>query len=436
MIRNTVLSMMLSLISLIAMAQSSGKYEGYYIDTKGNKVVGTFPTYGNWINTPSEIKFAPGGDQNSVINLKPGDLKEFHVEGWDSYISRTFQRQVNLVTIENKPVNFTGYSDYERLKEDSFVTVTGFLRKVVDGSGYTLYEYKDELRRNFFIQQGNGEIVPLRFKVFAHQRESVEKNLIVPQIDYLVQLNQIFAHKLAKNQSAQRRLMFIDYDNQLIEFVEELLQVEKEKPVVSAKQVEMSSYPAHFAVGGGVSLNMAKVTPYQEDEAITRAKFKTQASPVIALSFYFYSKRNFGKNFFSPQVLFFKYKNYGHADRKKHAYGYHQADSGYVESSVIFFNFHAGRHWVKKENFSWYTSIAPSVQVLNGNRIHSWGTTSTTGRSMTFSVMLQTGIVIYKNWNLYVAANRIFSTQFKMKYHVRHDDVQFGVQYMIAIPGT
>ncbi len=351
--------------------------------------------------------------------LTPANTLEFLVEGWDKYVSKTFERQVNLISIENKGAVGDIYHPIETRVEDTFQTVTAFLRVLFQAEGITMYEFRDGLRINYFITDRSNRFIQLRYKVFFDTKRAME----VQVKDYLVQLQEIFAPELEKNPAARRQFMNVSYNENLVMFLKRLL---NQKP-------EKKKYKPRFGIGGGLAINMAKISPPADDIPISRAVFEKKISPVVTLSAYFFSQRNFGKNFISPQLSILSYKHEGIAKPKTYFYGTYPGDTGIIKASIVIVELHIGRQWIRTSNFSWYTSAAPALHFFLKNASEQWEYhVDNKGRETAMGYRLQTGLIIKDKFNAWASYSRVPDTFKESKYRIRHESIQLGIQYLFG----
>lgn len=268
-------------------AATQQTFNGYFINNNGDTTAVSFPGYKQWKNNPAQIEVRTAGGQDIV--LTPENAREVTINGYDTYRSRRFSRLTN-------PLEFTAFNELSAA--DSTEEIHGFLLFLVQGDGVSLYKYSDKRRENFFIEK-EGELTELKHKLYPNDNYSQ----VIEDNRFRQQLWAAFVHSRQNTEALKSRLEVLEYkEDQLQALV---------KGVKGKREKKAKRYPSEIALMGGVAYNTFNVTSVSFSNRSTMADYKASQSPVIGITFYEYSQRAFGRNFFLLQLKYYRFKNEG-----------------------------------------------------------------------------------------------------------------------------
>lgn len=396
-----LLSFMLCLVQL----QAQKKFPGFYIDLKGDTVNGNFLNYKDKEDNPETIKFEAAG--GNTIELTPKNSLGLHLEGYDTYESRSIKRMKNA--IEFKPgINETDPTDVFEQK-DVFLTV------LFDQDGTRLYGFRDRLRVNFFIQKNSDTLTELQFKMYLNN------NVLVEERKYRNQLNFLFLSAISTDNKLKEIVEKLNYDeNDLVSFLHRIYDKKWTK--------DKNKYPLDIEILGGASSNKFEIDgPKASIYGPARTIFKNSIGPVVGISLNKYSRKNFGKNFLSVQLKYWSFKNSGSVN------GTDAYDVNY-KAGVIALGVAVGRNWIHKPNISWSTSISAGNTIVVGGKAESAFTHlvyKAKNSSLGLYSSLQTSVVVMKRLSIwgayYLNAINSHVYPFGTAYEAYHTPSQVGL---------
>lgn len=262
---------------------------GYYIDTQGDTVRGSFTKYAQWSKNPQQVEFL---SDNGQVLLSPANCNRFSVAGYDTYISYTGKRLLN-------PIDDGVVMDYKTLisDKDSSEQVSVFLRLATNTAGVSLYVLNDNNRINYFYQLPGQPVVELAYKKFYSE------NQVGDVSEYQKQLYVSFG-SLVYEKNLTTALEQLPYrEKDLSSFFKKLFPspgTANARPVNKAKWI----------VAAGTSINMI-ATKGDGNTAFVPKSFPATVAPLVSLGYLIPVDRNFGRYFVFPQLKLFNYKTTG-----------------------------------------------------------------------------------------------------------------------------
>lgn len=260
---------------------------GYYVNTSGDTIKGSFPKYNQWSRSPDKVEFTPAGNSNS-LQLTPVNCLAFSLDNYDHYISYSGKRMINPID-DDAAINSIGYFFDAK---DFDTTIAGFLRLVTKTPLCEIYVFNDHIRLNFFYRLPEQSIQELRYKKYFSD------NRLHEMPEYRVQLNNLFSQEISKR-DLTGKLEKLSYTEEAIEsFIRELSGMPKPK----------TKKPARFTIAAGASINFLDVTGDLSIQEV-KSKFDNSFTPFASVGFILPISRNFNRFFIYPQLRGYNYKN-------------------------------------------------------------------------------------------------------------------------------
>jgi hypothetical protein len=174
--------------------------EGYIINNDFQRVDGLIQNK-DWRFNPDQINFKKNiSAPLEVISLQ--DMLEFSVP-------KKFRYKKVSIDIDMSPDKFENLS-VKREVENERKTV--FLSYVIEGS-ISLLEYKNNVVTKFFIENGDGEIVPLIYKQYRAKEGGISENLTYKsQLFEMLSSRGINSNKIAKLDYTRKSLLELFQD--------------------------------------------------------------------------------------------------------------------------------------------------------------------------------------------------------------------------------
>jgi hypothetical protein len=321
---------------------------GHYISLQGDTVKGMFLNYSEWSKNPSSVEFAPVGSLKPTM-LTPQNCRQFVIEGYDEYVSFLGKRLVNPIS-DKKVLDKKYRSDADEPEE-----VATFLRLVTRTPGCQLYAFTDIKRTNFFYRLPGDSLVELRYKkhyfvyYLIDMYDQEVKNIItIPE--YRKQLNNLFFETIGKRKLSGILKTLPYTEEKLQMFIEQLF------PPELAKQ-KQKSRSSGWVLSAGASLNFMNV------KAANSSSTNSPVSPLLSIAYMVPSSRNFGKQFLSPQLNLFRYKN------TVETYdGTFKTVTTYQNDMVILGEVNGGLNVINRQRVRLYLSAGAGMMVIVNNR--------------------------------------------------------------------
>lgn len=155
---------LLSFFSLTLFAQSN-YHEGYVVKNNGDTLTG-FIDYREWALSPLSIHFKQNTSDKDPLTFDPRTIRSFGVSGMERYVS-----YIGPVTISKNL--FPDLPDHLDTARES---VTIFIKEITTGHYLTLYYQNDEVKKRYFIADGNNKPIELKyFQYYNEQKDVTEK---------------------------------------------------------------------------------------------------------------------------------------------------------------------------------------------------------------------------------------------------------------------
>ncbi len=384
-------------------------FPGFYITSTGETINGMFPHFKEWSQNPGKVQFET--NTKKQVELTPDMCQSFAVSGYDTYESIRVKRMTN----PNRHV----FNYQDATQEETFEDIHVFLHRIYDESNVKLYEYRDNKRENYFISV-NDTFTELFFKIVYKKNERTGIDELFNDKGYIDQLKSLFSSQLKNDNKLTKYVNSLRYDNNdLITFINWALGVKKQK--------QKNKYPSEFAVIAGASYNSLKVTPYKQFVYPTTIDYPSNFTPVIGLSYTTYGGRSLGKNMYSGELKYYRFKHSANTSDEEWEY----------KANALTIGFGIGRKWINKQFISWYTSIIPTAMLLSNNTESKTylneKTVTSEGINVAFRFGLQTGVIIkrFGIWAEYnLPANDIQTYQ---QYDTFHQSIQAGVDWRFKL---
>lgn len=355
---------------------------GFYINKSGEKITGSFISFRQWNHNPSKVDFAT--EDRQTVTLTPATCIAFTVNGYDTYVSKEIIRMTNSDNVSKTLLTESWVETYD--------TINVFLRKIFERDSSSLYEFSDQLRKNYFIQKPNyfSELV---FKI------DYKEGKVVDDKRYIMQLYDLFSYKIAGDKKKEKQLLQLEYNEKdLVSFFNTIY------GFAESTKSKKNKYPAEIVFNGGVSYNIVKVTPYNLGNPRTFLSYGPDISPVLGIGLVHYGQRNFGKYFLTFD---FKYTSF------KNSSEYYGSNKWVYQSHIVATSIGGGAKWINKARFSWYTAANFSLLLLLNNKETGYVNNNTyaeqKGKTLALGVGLQTGF-LYKQWGIWGQYNARIST--------------------------
>ncbi|MEO6001381.1 MAG: hypothetical protein ABIN89_31305 [Chitinophagaceae bacterium] len=323
--RYFILVIILSHFSSNSPAQSN-KFTGFYINTQGDTIRGSFPRYIQWNHNPDSITFIPIQSRNHEI-LTPSFCAEFHIDGYETYIAFHGKRMIN-------PMIFSRSDTKD--DADRYDTITTFLREFAITETHTFYIYKDKNRFNLYYSTNEGVIEELLQKVYVVDNSSIQS------MTYKEQLQTLFPEKTGEI----GRLLYTE--ESLAAFLGK-----QKKAIIPVKKGQREY--GGFYISGGVSLNSLKFSPNVSME-FSEKNYESRQVPLVAIGYIVPFNRNFSRVFFLPQI---KISSLKHTAKTLYHNAYPVNSTTFQSSPVISLGFNFGYNIINHPDLK--VSLAPGA---------------------------------------------------------------------------
>ena len=395
--------------SLFTAKAQSREVNGYYINQQEDTIKGVFNNYRNWEKNPSVIGFVTGNSQ--PITLTPANCKKVYIEGFDTYIAYEGKRLINGINFVKALQQLDSTNSYSQ--------VSTFLRVVFEGKKFSLLEFEDNIRTNFFIVDEKGVVTELLYKLYNDG-----ENHIVSADAYKNQLQFLIPELQQPNHDLVTTLQSLNYDAR--SFKNFLNKFTKTNHISSPKRI-----PVQIILTGGGAFNLFKVSGTPEAFVAT-GKYNSQFSPLIGIGAVFYNQRNFGKIFFYPNVRYYSFSNTGNSTNGQ--------IKNEFSSSVVYIQASAGINIFNQEYFKWYVSGGAGIGLLVNNRdlrtVSGNRTVETDfNRNSAPLFELQTGIAL-KHIGFFVGYIPKAPVVNYVYYNARHSSLQAGINWRLNIQSS
>lgn len=380
---------------------------GYYVNTSGDTVKGSFPKYSQWSRSPDKVEFIPAGNSNS-LQLTPANCLAFSLDNYDYYISYSGKRLINPID-DDAAINSIGYFFDAK---DFDTTIVGFLRLVTKTPLCEIYVFNDHIRMNFFYRLPGQAIQELRYKKYFSD------NNLHEMPEYRVQLNNLFSQEISKR-DLTGKLEKLSYTEEAIEsFIRDLSGVPKPK----------TKKPARFTIAAGASINFLDVTGDLSIQEV-KSKFDNSIAPFVSVGFILPISRNFNRFFIYPQLRAYNYKN---SSSYSTTYSTHVAT--YQSNLCLLPEVNGGVNVVNNQDFRFFLYGGAGMLFLIKGR----ETNETVGSvspydiptsKMTYSANLSAGASINDKFLVMASYHVPVPVANFVAYSVMHSSLQLGIGY-------
>lgn len=187
---------LLGILSLATYGQSNFQ-QGYIVDLNGQKQA-VYIKNSQWLNSPNEIRYKSTIGAEETLFGDVSNIKEFGIGDYVRYEART-------IPIDMSNSNISSLSTE---MEPAFETQTVFISKLIEGQA-DLYMYRFSKGDRFYLEV-NGEMLPLVYKKYRKNQNSVMTNMDYKKILYdRLKCEDISANEFRKVKYNQQSLLEI-----------------------------------------------------------------------------------------------------------------------------------------------------------------------------------------------------------------------------------
>lgn len=409
----SALLLLLTFIYNFSFSQN-GNSRGYYINTSGDTIPGTFPKFKPGGKNPSEVKFIISG--NKEILLTPQNCNSFVVENNESYIAYEGLRMIN--PIEEARLGTENIAE-------TYDSIHTFLRSIYQSSNVSLYSYKDKTRENFFYKKSNKEIVELKKSLSFYY--SGDNKLSSSTNEFRDQLKQQFPEQIDAKQ-LQGRLNNLGYtENDLVKFMHLL-----NETTASNKSTK---HPTKLFIGLGASFNSLDISGRDDLYLETQVNHKSPISPVFTFGAQFYAGRT-GRLLIKPSVNIYSFSANGEVDLTSGTAEYsHESD--FQANLIIRPTASLGYNIINQDGLKWHASLGMGFAFLldaSETQTTRYPASSTVTErdpnSMVFVFSAETGLEIGKHMGIWVNYQPPANTSDVVNKAVKISSLQIGVNWL------
>jgi hypothetical protein len=257
--------------------------KGYIIKSAGDTVRG-YLDYQEWNKNPLVVNFKIASDEKSATNYKPEDLRGFSVDGYDLY--RSYQCKISTGVTEGTELS-TGV-------DTATIRAQVFLKVLVDGAQVKLYDYRDEIKSRYFIQEKNGYPVELEYAVFYNAEENQRKMMSIEK--YKTQLAYLAQNYAPDDVKIISKIRNVDYnEGQIVEIVNLIDNIDNRIATRGHKKT------FRFFAGGGVSFTQ---TNFSGLNLFSASKSGNSTTPIISAGADFFSNPHVQRLILRGEFLF------------------------------------------------------------------------------------------------------------------------------------
>lgn len=380
---------------------------GYYINSSGDTIKGSFPKYSQWSRSPDKVEFIPAGNSNS-LQLTPANCLAFSLDNYDYYISYSGKRLINPID-DDAAINSIGYFFDAK---DFDTTIVGFLRLVTKTPLCEIYVFNDHIRMNFFYKLPGQSIQELRYKKYFSD------NSLHEMPEYRVQLNNLFSQEISKRELTSK-LEKLSYTEEAIEsFIRDLAGVPKPK----------TKKPARFTIAAGASINFLDVTGDLSMQEV-KSKFDNSIAPFVSVGFILPISRNFNRFFIYPQLRAYNYKN---SSSYSTTYSTHLVI--YQSNLCLLPEVNGGVNVVNNQDFRFFLYGGAGMLLLVKGRetretVGSVSPYDTPTSKLTYSANLSAGISMRDKFLVMASYHVPVPVANFVAFSVMHSSLQLGIGY-------
>lgn len=413
----TILALCLTILCKQVSAQEKN-FTGYYINTTGDSVKGTFPRYNQSNKSPERFVFVPASSSTS-IQLTPFNCRKLSIIGYDEYLSYSGNRLINPID-DGVAMDNRGYFSFQ----DSTRAVSVFLRLVVRTPSCNIYLLNDKERMNFFYELPGEPLQELRYKKYF------DENNIHEVTEYRQQLSNSFNEEILKKHLTAKLEQLPYSEDGILQFIEKLFP-EKKQNVASA-----TNFLSGWIIGGGASLNSLNVVG---DPIITETQldYPSSLAPYLSLGYLMSLQRNFNRYFFYPQIRFSNYKN-----SSEKTSGSFNKRITFKSDLIILPQINLGANIINKSVLRCYIYAGAGITTLINNReiveyfdpIDNtlYNTYERNMAPLAVDLNLSAGIMLKNKFQILVSYNFPTDIDNFVDFTSRQSNIQMGIGYKFA----
>lgn len=303
-----------------------------YVNNSGDTIHGKITNYTQWSKSPTKVDF--NDNSGNKITLTPLNCKSFMVDNSDFYISYSGTRIVNTDNIGNSASTGNKVMSTEH--------IDGFLRRIYQYKGFTLYKYSDSKRINFFLGK-NDSLNELEYYEYIDDNSNALQTDDAYKYYILDQLKDVDAP------DKQKEIDNLVYrEDALINFFAKIL-----NDKVNATEKKRNKYPSELYGGIGVDGKFGSLNHTDGSKL-----HQTGISPLFEIGMRIYGQRNFGKLFFQSLIALSFFDNTINDSKNS----YILRNSGTLASVRI----GPGYTFLKKQGISLYASAMVQLDFVSG----------------------------------------------------------------------
>ncbi|MEP7318889.1 MAG: hypothetical protein ABI921_09100, partial [Panacibacter sp.] len=384
----------------------SKKVSGYYLNVPGDTVRGIFNDYKNWEKSPATIDFTT--NTGEVITLTTSNSKKVFIEGFDSYIPYNGNRLIN-------PIDFSDAVHQEKDSLSTYSQVNSFVRIIFEGEIFSLLELQDNIRTNFFIMDDKGVITELLYKLYRDKEDHITGIDI-----YKNQLQAVIPELQGTDPGLRSALQNLNYEARSL--ISLFNRISKTNRLSTPKKIR-----SQLIIMGGGAFNSFKVSASSQ-ALVVPGKYNSNFSTLVGVGAVFYSQRNFGKFFLSPNLRYYSFSH-----NKEMSNGQLKSE---FSSSNLYIQVAIGMNILNTEFLKWYVSAGygigllsnnKNIRTINGNIV----TNGDFGRNSSPVFDLQTGVSIKSGLGFFVGYIPGTSVLNYIQYSGKHSSLQAGRSFQI-----
>ncbi|HMG83927.1 MAG TPA: hypothetical protein VK559_12880 [Ferruginibacter sp.] len=405
--------LLVALSPIAAIAQSPKNITGYYINSAGGTVRGSFPQYKDWTNNPDKVVFLPS-NATEPISLTTSNCSLFEVDDYDTYIAYAGKRITNPIDLNSSSDQIDSTSQFD--------TIQIFLRIIFNYDDFKLLMLQRKDRINIFYQKKNEQPIELVYKSYSTSADNF-KSITT----YKDQLEAMFWDSISEKHLAQNLNTLSYGEGSLANFMKKVYSV----PTVKVKKKAM--YKVSYSINIGAAVNFLSTTGknnYQQ----TNIKSTSTISPVLTLGMYIPFGRNFGKLGLSPQLSLYSYKNSGSYTLSINNVT-HTLGAQYKTDLLIVPKVYVTYKMIENKNFEWNAGAgiglaiaSGQTQIFSDNSIYYFADSSK-GKDIYPTINFQTGFVLKKKINFLINYSLPTIATDYYNYVGKHSSLQFSIGY-------
>lgn len=266
--RKLTATLLLSFIFITSFSQKNIQ-PGYIVLPSKDTVRGSID-YRNWEKNPTQIRFSPSTSESRTYTIS--DIEAFGVTGMDYY------RKV-IVKVDDNPIRIQDVSTYH---DDLVQEQTVFLRILVEGSAFTLYELEN-FKTHYFIAKAGGPVEELSYRLIKQENT----NNVITYNDFRVQLKKLISTNGNVSYDQSLAIDKLNYkEKDLVKFVKQMNGSSSDKISFDRNKKQK---PRLFAGGGMMFPNFSF---HSGDARLESINYKNKFSYIVTGGVDFFALRN------------------------------------------------------------------------------------------------------------------------------------------------